>query len=174
MKQLKMNKQLIIYYSHSGVTRNLAHKIQKLTGADIYEIKSIEPYPNDVYATIEIFKQELREKSTKPIKTPDINWENYDTIFIGTPNWGNTVATPYLDFFASVDIHDKNIIPFVTHGGGGVGKCASDIIKLSNSTKNSTPLVTGRSMSDLEIENWLINIKQEQSLLSANVKTSIN
>ncbi|MCL3781275.1 flavodoxin [Prolixibacteraceae bacterium JC049] len=152
---IKMDKQLIIFYSHSGITRKLAHQIQELTEGDIYEIKPLEPYPTDVWETIEIFKQELKNKSTKPIEKTNINFREYNTIFIGTPNWGNTVATPLLDFFNSVDIHDKTIVPFVTHGGGGVGNCTTDIVKLAKAKNSALPLVVGpEGVSQNEIKNW--------------------
>ena len=67
-----MKRALIVFYSHSGITRKLAHKIQKVTDAGLYEIKPVEPYPADVWKTVEIFKQELKNKSTKPIQKPNI------------------------------------------------------------------------------------------------------
>ncbi|TKG89857.1 hypothetical protein EYV94_24875 [Puteibacter caeruleilacunae] len=155
-----MKKSLVVYYSHSGITRKLANKIIALVGADSYEVKPIDPYPKDVFAVIDIFKKELQQNLRRPIEKLNINVEEYDTIYIGTPNWGNTVATPLLDFFSAVNIHDKKIIPFVTHGGGGVGNCARDIVKLANAKQNVTPLVVGsRGISDDEIENWLQQVK---------------
>jgi flavodoxin len=159
-----MNKVLIVYYSHSGVTRTLAEKINKVVSGDIYEVKPVEPYPGDVYATIKIFKDELKHKLRRPIEEPDIISSDYDTIFIGTPNWGATVATPLLDFFSSVDIQDKRIIPFVTHGGGGVGNCAKDIMTLAGSDQKNIPLVLNGGgvsrLSENDIRSWLKDLER--------------
>jgi flavodoxin len=155
-KNTDMKNALIVYYSHSGVTRDLAYRIQNLTDADISEVVPVEPYPADVFETIEIFKQERDNKSIRPIVAPDITVNKYDTVFIGTPNWGDTVATPFLDFFAAVDLHDKTIIPFVTHGGGGKGHCAEDIVRLTKAQKYKAPLVAGmRGVFEGEITGWL-------------------
>lgn len=160
-KRVIKMKKLVVYYSHSGVTRNLARKIQTIVDADIYEIEPIEPYPADVYETIEIFRDEKKNKLRRPIQEPDVNVEDYDILIIGTPNWGNSVATPLLDFFEKVDMHEKLIIPFITHGGGGVGNCASDIIELTNAKQNFEPLVVGsRGVSEDDIKKWLENIEK--------------
>ena len=40
-------KALIVYYSYSGNTRRIAQQIQKKTGGDLAEIRTVEPYPDD-------------------------------------------------------------------------------------------------------------------------------
>ena len=53
----------------------------------------------------------------------------YDVIFVGTPNWWSTMAPPVLTFLSSCDFSGKTVIPFVTHGGGGMARCESDMRK---------------------------------------------
>ena len=54
----------------------------------------------------------------------------YDVIFIGSPNWWSTIAPPVASFLASYDLSGKTVIPFVTHGGGGMARCADEVRKL--------------------------------------------
>ena len=53
-----------------------------------------------------------------------------DVVFIGSPNWWSTIAPPVASFLASYDLSGKTVIPFVTHGGGGMARCADDVRKL--------------------------------------------
>jgi len=56
--------------------------------------------------------------------------ESYDTIFVGSPNWWNTVAPPVATFLSENDLSGKTIVPFCTHGGGGLGRISKDIAEL--------------------------------------------
>jgi multimeric flavodoxin WrbA len=53
----------------------------------------------------------------------------YDTIFVGSPNWWGTMAPPLLTFLSSYDFTGKKVIPFFTHGGGGMGNCEENVKK---------------------------------------------
>jgi flavodoxin len=50
-----------------------------------------------------------------------ISVESYDTIFLGFPIWGETVPAVIRSFLSSHDPAGKNIVPFITHGGYGLG-----------------------------------------------------
>lgn len=46
---------------------------------------------------------------------------DYETIFIGPPNWFKTIAPPVTSFLSHHDFTGKTVIPFCTHGGSGFG-----------------------------------------------------
>lgn len=151
-----MAKKLIVFYSHSGNTRKGAQFIQELTGADLLELQPKEAYPNDLWETIDIFKEELKTNARKELIPFNIDIDAYDILYIGTPNWGDTVATPLLSFFDRFDLSDKKIMPFVTHGGGGLGNCSSDIIKLADCKESGEPLVyTNGNIEISQVSKWL-------------------
>ena len=54
-------KMLIVFYSHTGNARFVAEYIQALTGSHVFELIPVEPYPEDVGATIERARQERED-----------------------------------------------------------------------------------------------------------------
>ncbi|MCL2128963.1 MAG: flavodoxin [Treponema sp.] len=125
-----MKSILVAYFSHSGITKKAAGLIHEIVGGDIYEIKELEPYPRNYNDVTGQAKQEIAEGYQPALKgnLPDIS--EYDVIFIGSPNWWSTIAPPLTTFLSSADFSGKTIIPFITHGGGGLNRTVNDIKKL--------------------------------------------
>jgi flavodoxin len=122
-------KILIAYYSYSGNTKSVAEKIQSLTGGNLFEIKPVKKYPDVYKEVVSIVKNEKAE-NYKPALLQKCNVKNYDTIFIGTPVWWWTFASPVRTFLSENDFSGKTIIPFCTHGGGGASSTYNDIKEL--------------------------------------------
>jgi len=115
------NKILIVYFSHSGNTRVVANQIQELTGGDIFEIQPVNAYPTDYQTVVDQAKKEINTSYKPPLKTSVKNFESYDIIMVGSPNWWSTIAPPVAAFLTSYNFEGKTIVPFMTHGGGGMG-----------------------------------------------------
>lgn len=122
-------KILVAYYSYSGNTRFAAEQIQKDTGGTLFEIKPVKPYPADYNACVELAKREINAGVKPELAEKVKEFDKYDVIFVGTPNWWSTMAPPVLTFLSSYDFSGKTIIPFVTRGGGGMARCESDMRK---------------------------------------------
>jgi flavodoxin len=107
-----LGKVLVVYYSLSGHTRNIAEKIKDKTNADIYEIKLKEKV-SSLSAYASLIK---RSKSFTELdgQYPDFN--AYDLIFVGSPVWSYTVAVPVLSFLEQADFRGKKVVPFSTQG----------------------------------------------------------
>jgi len=52
---------------------------------------------------------------------------DYDTVFLGFPIWGETTPAVIRSFLRAHDLSGKTLIPFVTHGGYGLGNSQSVI-----------------------------------------------
>jgi flavodoxin len=117
---------LVAYFSYSGNTRYVAEYIQKKTNADIFEIKAKVPYPAEYDACVAQAKQELEGKAFPEIEsTTDVG--KYKTIYIGFPNWWGSLPRPVMTFLKPLDLSDKSIRPFLTHGSGGVQQTEADL-----------------------------------------------
>lgn len=126
----KPMKILVAYFSHSGNTHTIAEQIQKVTGADLFEIEVQEAYPSEYQGVLDRAKKEINNREKPALKTMPENLAQYDVVFIGSPNWWSTIAPAVATFLSTGDFTGKTIIPFVTHGGGGMARCETDAKKL--------------------------------------------
>jgi len=134
-------KVLVVYYSLSGRTRDIAERIQTKTNADIYEIKPVEDIKNSFSLYIKS-KSDLK-KGTYPAlqgNMPDIG--RYDLVFVGSPIWWYTAATPVMAFLSKADFKGKKVVPFSTQGSNA-GTFLEDFMKIA---KNAN--VTGYQSFD--------------------------
>lgn len=100
-------KQLIVFYSFEGNTKFIADEIQKITGADLLELK----VKNDIKSH-GFFKYFWGGRQVFMKKTPELidynkNFDQYDRIFIGTPVWVATYAPAIRTFLQDNKILGK-------------------------------------------------------------------
>lgn len=140
-----MNKKiLIVYFSKSGEqygvgnivkgnTAILSEIIAEQIGADLFEVKlKNDNYPKD-YKTLTEVALEEKNKNIRPEIIGKVeNFDDYDTIFIGTPNWWADLPMALYTFIENYDWNNKTIIPFVTHEGSGMSSIPSKINKVAN------------------------------------------
>jgi flavodoxin len=121
---------LIAYYSHSRNTQRIANLIHKKVGGTIHQIVPKAQYPNSYNAVVDQAKKEIQAGYKPALQSKIDHIESYDTIFVGSPNWWGTIASPVTTFLSEYDLSGKTIVPFCTHGGGGLGRIGKDIAKL--------------------------------------------
>ena len=156
--QSKNNKILIVYFSHSGNTRIVAEKIKNATGGAIFEIIPTIAYPTDYNTVVDQAKKEISKGYKPELKSKINNIEQYDIIFVGSPNWWSTFAPPVATFLSSYNFNGKTIVPFITHEGSEMGHSVADIKKLCPKANVLNGLAikgTKVNNSDTEISKWL-------------------
>ena len=110
-----LGKTLVIYYSLTGHTKDIALQIKSLTNADIYEIKPKEEIKQGASLYITSKKQISSGNYPEIVNDfPDIT--DYDTIFIGSPIWWYTAVPVVLEFLKEFDFQNKKVVPFSTQG----------------------------------------------------------
>ena len=70
-----------------GNTQYVAYIIAENTGADIFRIEPVTPYPLDHSELEDIAQKEQADNFRPEISGTVENIEQYDTIFFGFPNW---------------------------------------------------------------------------------------
>jgi flavodoxin len=123
------SKILVAYFSRSGNTRVIAGTLQRALAADLFEIRPARPYPEDYEQTVEQARQERDRGYEPPLEAtvPDI--AAYDTVFLGMPIWGETTPPVIRSFLSGHDLSGKALVPFVTHGGYGLGDSLSVVAR---------------------------------------------
>lgn len=128
-----MSKILVAYFSASGTTKKAAEKLATAANADLFEIRPTQPYTRaDLDWTNKTSRSsvEMSNPSSRPaIAEKCENIADYDTIFVGFPIWWYIAPTIINTFLESYDLNGKNIIPFATSGGSGMGKTVEGLRK---------------------------------------------
>ena len=85
-------KTLVVFYSRTGITKEIAVRISEELDCDIeeiFDIKSRKGIFGYIKSAIEsIFKKMPKIKETK------VDPSNYDFVIIGTPVWAENMASP--------------------------------------------------------------------------------
>jgi flavodoxin len=123
--QRSAHNVLVAFFSRSGNTRVIAGQIHRALSTALFEIQPATAYPDDYEQTVEQARKERDSSYKPPLKESVPNMANFKTIFLGFPIWGETAPPIIRSFLASHDLSGKTLIPFVTHGGYGLGNSLS-------------------------------------------------
>lgn len=157
-----------------GNTQYMAYVIQETVGADIFRIEPETPYPTDHDTLVDLASEEQSENARPKIKDTIANFDTYENIFVGYPNWWGDMPMILYSFFDEYDFSGKTIIPFNTHGGSGF----SDTISTIKELEPNAEVLDGKSISrndiqdaEQEIVDWVnsfgLTKSEEQSESSA-------
>lgn len=119
------SRKLVAYFSRSGNTRVVAGLIHRTQRTDLFEILPATAYPEDYLETVEQARKESSSGYEPALASRVGNLANYDTVYLGFPIWGETAPPVIRSFLSAHDLSGKTVIPFVTHGGYGLGNSLS-------------------------------------------------
>lgn len=118
---------LIAYFSWSGNTEQVAQIIRGETGGDLFEIAPAIPYTDDYNELLDIAQQEQADSARPELAGQVEDWDQYDTVFVGYPNWWNDAPMAVYTFLESYDWSGKTLVPFNTSASGGFGRSLSGL-----------------------------------------------
>lgn len=164
-----MNRMLVVYYSVSnGNTRDIAHRVAEYMGADLAEIRTVQPYEGTYQEIVAQGKREVERGYHPPILPLPLRVEDYDVVAIGTPTWWYTMAPAVAAFLSLHEWAGKTVVPFQTHGGWpghtlkdikaaceGAKFCCEEKIQFDSS--GGSQMITDKN----DVEQWLQKIKKE-------------
>ena len=125
-------KVLIVFFSKTGEnygvgnikignTHKVAMEIARQTNGTLFEIRPVQEYPIGYKDCVEVAKKEKASKARPAIKENVKDIAQYDVIYLGYPNWGNDAPMPVYTFLENNNLNGKQVYPFVTHEGSGIG-----------------------------------------------------
>lgn len=140
-----------------GFTNIAAEYVQEAVGGDIYRIEQARRYSADHFAMIDEAKEELNCGERPALKGFCENLGDYDTVFLGFPNWWGTAPMPLLTFLEHYDWTGKRIVPFVTSGGSGFGDALGAI---GRSAKGAAIDANGLAVLGTQVEKSKARIQE--------------
>lgn len=152
-------KVLVSYFSASGVTKEVANKINNIIQGDLFEIEPSIKYTKEDLDWMDKNSRsslEMSDLNSRPsIKNKIENINLYDKVIIGFPVWWYTAPTIINTFIEENNLMGKEVCIFVTSGGSGVSKSLDDLKKKYPNIN----FVSGRRFSTNitkeEIIDWL-------------------
>lgn len=128
-------KALVVYFSHTGKTAQIAKAVQVAAKADAFEVKTVKPYPEAYRECTTYAKDEKARNFHSEINGAVANIKDYDVIFMGFPIWWYDAPMAMYTFIDKHDLRGKTVISFCTSGGSSISEATSGLKKaLPNST----------------------------------------
>lgn len=147
-----------------GNVQFVGQTIQENVGADIFRIEPADPYPTDHEELVDLASEEQDDNARPTLAGTVDNIDEYDTIFLGYPNWWGDMPMVLYSFLDEHDLSGKTIIPFNVHGGSGF---SNTIATIADEEPDATVVEDGYSVSrnDVddsvpEIVDWLNELPQ--------------
>ncbi|MDO9313563.1 MAG: flavodoxin [Burkholderiaceae bacterium] len=137
---------LVVFYSHSGRTRQVAAEIARRCGADMEEVLDARPSAGACAALRSIW--DSLTGAVPPIETPSRDPADYDLVILGTPAWAWRVASPMRSYVMGNVLRFRRVAFFCTQAGSGKGPVFSELRRLCHQTPVSTLFVTETSLAE--------------------------
>ena len=136
----------------------IAEYIQEFDGSELFKVEPAVEYPADYMKCIDVAKKEQQQDARPEIRQSLEDISQYDTIYIGFPNWWGTLPMPMFTQLEQLDFSGKIIKPFVTHEGSGFGSSLKDLAKLCEGGEIKNGLsVPGANVYDVKdtVRIWI-------------------
>lgn len=158
----KVEKVLVVYFSLTGNTNNVAKIMVDSTKGEVFEIEPDFDY-SQVQSRTEmedLGKQQVEEGFKPELKNPVTDIDDYDLILVGSPVWWYSVSPPVMSFLSQYDFTGKKVAPFCTCGSD-----AGDFFTQFEETIPDAEVLKGLTLTEYElrddegakkkIETWL-------------------
>lgn len=150
---------LVVYFSATGTTKDVAEKIAAITDADLYEIKAAQEYTEadlDWHDDNSRTTKEQDDKSVRPeIGSDPVTLDGYTTIYIGYPIWWGEEPRIMDTFVESCSFDGVTMIPFCTSSSSGIGRSGTNLAENAGSGNWLDGQRFGAGASESEIQSWI-------------------
>lgn len=152
---------LVVYYSATGNTAQVAQYIADSTGGDLFELEPVDPYTSDDLNWTDDNSRVSQEHADESLRDVELvadtvdNWDQYDTVFIGYPIWWGIAAWPVDGFVEANDFSGKTVIPFCTSSSSGLGESGQLLADMAGTGdwQEGQRFRSGASQED--VQSWI-------------------
>ena len=142
-----------------GNVATMANWIQEYVGGDVFSITVNEPYSSIYDECLDRAADEKADNARPELVSHVENMEDYDVVFLGFPNWWYTAPMAIFSFIEEYNLSGKTVVPFCSHGTGGLAGSVRDIAKaLPDSAEVLEPLGVYRAdihTAQQTVNEWL-------------------
>lgn len=171
------NKSLVLYFSVTNNTEQIAKYISEITSSDILEI-----IPKDVYTNEDLdynnnnsrANREQNDENARPEISNKLDLENYDIIYLGYPIWWEEEPRIILTLLDNYNLENKTIIPFCTSGGSGIELSVSNIRNYNDKLNVLDGKRFSSNSSKEEVITWINSLNINSNSNSKSAKLLIN
>lgn len=155
------SSMLVVYYSATGNTAQVAQYIADSTGGDLFEIQPVEPYTDDDLNWIDDNSRVSQEHADESLRDVELvadtvdNWDQYDTVFIGYPIWWGIAAWPVDGFVEANDFSGKTVIPFCTSSSSGLGQSGQLLADMAGTGDWQEGMRFRSGVSQEDVQAWI-------------------
>ena len=165
-------KSIVIYYSRRGQnyvngeivdldvgnTEVIVDYIKEFTDAETFRVETVNDYPEDYMETTEVAQKELEKNIRPQLKDELDNIDDYDVVYIASPNWWGTLPMAMFTQLEKLDFTGKTVKVVITHEGSGLADSIKDVKRVCSGADIKEGLaIAGAEVKDKKsnIERWI-------------------
>jgi flavodoxin len=137
-------KTLVVYFSRTGRTRQIAQAIAGRLSADIECIPDVGNR-SGIFGYIRSLREAMQQRVIN-IGAPNKNPSDYDLIILGTPVWAHNMCSPLRSYITAQKERFRSVAVICTQGGSGANEVVGDIAKLCGRTPVGTLVLNEREI----------------------------
>ena len=159
-------KTLVVYYSATGNTENVANYIATATDGDLFELEPAEPYSDADLNWTDDNSRVVREHDDESLRDIELvadtveNWDSYDTVFIGYPIWWGIAAWPVNGFIEANDFTGKTVILFCTSSSSGLGESGELLAEMAGTGDWQEGQRFRSDVSESDVTAWVESLER--------------
>lgn len=156
------SKSIVVYFSATGTTEKIAFNIKDILGADIVKIVPEEEYTSEdlnyTNSNSRVSFEHNNENVRPKIQKMNVNFEKYDTVYLGYPIWWSDVPKVILTFLEEYDLTNVKVVPFCTSVSSGITSSEVTLKKYISNKNLQSGKRFGTNTTYNEVKEWLNNI----------------
>lgn len=157
-------RTLVVYYSATGSTENVAGYIADAVGADLFALEPVNPYISEDLdwtnnnSRVSVEHENESERVVELVSATVDNWNEYNTVFVGYPIWWGIAAWPVNEFIETNDFTGKTVIPFCTSASSDLGESGELLAEMAGTGDWQMGQRFRSSSSEDEVRTWVENL----------------
>ena len=154
-------KTLVVYYSATGNTEEVANYIANATGGELFELEPVEPYTSedlnwtDEDSRVSVEHENSDQRDVELVSTSVDDWDSVSTIYIGYPIWWGIAAWPVDTFVEANDFTGKTVIPFCTSSSSELGESGQLLADLAGTGEWLEGMRFRSGVDEEDVTSWV-------------------